>query len=128
MGNISIKLNLKQLKHVEREMTKKNGKKTRCIVIPVDENNLYEGDKGTYLDITAIELKNKTGDSKDTHLLKQNIPKELYEIMSEEERKSMPILGNAIQWGRREPDTNTSDQFSDSAVDNYEEDQDDLPF
>jgi len=128
MGNISIKLNLKQLKHVEREMTGKNGKKIRVLVIPVDKNNLFEGDKGTYLDITAIEIKNKKGDSKDTHLLKQNVSKEIYEIMSESERMGMPILGNAIQWGKREPDANTSDEFSGSAVDQYNDGEDDLPF
>lgn len=129
MGNISIKLNLKQLKHVEREMTKKNGNKTRCLVIPVDENNLFEGDKGTYLDITAIEIKNKKSDSKDTHLLKQNVAKEIYDIMSEEERRAMPILGNAIAWGTREPEPNVSTEFSDSAIDQYNDDEsDDLPF
>lgn len=98
MANISIKLNLKQLKHVEKEITGKGGKKVKCLIIPIVENRIYEGEKGSYLDITAIEIKNKTGDSKDTHLLKQNFAKEVYEKMTDEEKKAEPILGNAILW------------------------------
>jgi len=128
MGNISIKLNLKQLKHIEREMKGKDGKKIRVLIFPVSENNFYEGDKGTYLDMTAIEIKNKKGDSKDTHLVKQNLPKEVYSNMTDEEKKSTSILGNAILWERREPEPNTSDSFSGSEVDKYEESEDDLPF
>ena len=128
MGNISIKLNLKQLKHIEREMKGKDGNKIRVLIFPVAENNFYEGDKGTYLDMTAIEIKNKKGDSKDTHLVKQNLPKEVYSNMTDEEKKSTSILGNAIVWERREPEPNTSDSFSGSEVDKYEEDIDDLPF
>ena len=128
MGNISIKLNLKQLKHVEREMKGKDGNKIRVLILPVAENHLFEGDKGTYLDLTAIEIKNKKGDSKDTHLIKQDLPKAVYEKMSEEQRKSTPIVGNAILWGRREPEPNKSESFSDSAIDQYNDDHDDLPF
>lgn len=130
MGNISVKLNLRQLIHIEREVTGKDGSKVKCLVIPIKANRLFEGDKGTYLDITAIEIKNKVGDSKDTHLLKQNLSKEVYDAMTEEQRNAMPILGNAIQWGRREAEPNTSTELSESAVDQYldNEPPDDLPF
>lgn len=103
MGNISIRLNVKQLSHVEREMTGKDGKKISVLIIPIEENKLYVGEKGVYLDITAIEIKNKTGDSKDTHLLKQSFTKDVYDAMNEAEKLAKPILGNAIQWGRQEP-------------------------
>lgn len=128
MANISIKINLQQLKHVTREMNGKHGKKIQVLVLPIDENNFHVGEKGVYLDMTAIEIKNKKGDSKDTHLLKQNIPKELYEIMSDEEKAAMPILGNAIDWAKVGTTPNTSQSISESAVDNYEDEQDDLPF
>lgn len=128
MGNISIKLNLTKLKHVVREMNGKHGKKLKCLVLPLEENNFFEGEKGVYIDITAIEVKNKRPDSKDTHLLKQNLPKELYEIMSDQEKEAMPILGNAIDWSKRATEPNTSSSFSESAVDKYEEELDDLPF
>lgn len=128
MGNISIKLNLQQLKHVEREMTGKDGEKVKCLIIPIKENNLFEGEKGTYLDLQAFELKNPKPDSKDTHLVKQSLPKDLYDTMSEEERKAIPIMGNAIQWGSYEAEPNQSDALSQSAVDQYEEKDDGLPF
>jgi hypothetical protein len=124
MANISIKLNLQQLKHVSREMKGKDGKMIKVIILPVEENQLFEGEKGTYLDITAIQIKNKVGDSKDTHLLKQSFSKEVYDKMSDEEKKAYPILGNAILWGKSEPNPVASEQFPDDA----NEEEDDLPF
>ena len=124
MANISIKLNLKQLKHIEKELPGKDGKKVKCLIIPVVENRIFEGEKGSYLDITAIEIKNKTGDSKDTHLLKQNFAKEIYEAMSEEEKRAEPILGNAILWARGEQEPVQSQNLPEL----NDEDFDDLPF
>ena len=126
MGNISIKLNLKQLKHAQREMKGANGKKVKCLIIPIEENELFEGEKGTYIDLTAIEIKNKVGDSKDTHLVKQNFDKDVYNAMSEEERKASPILGNAILWSRSEPSPQVSDSIPAEPITGEEED--DLPF
>lgn len=131
MGNISIRLNLRQLKHVRRTMTGQDGRKLDVIILPIEENQFYVGEKGDYLDITAIEIKNKVGDSKDTHLLKQSFPKEMYDAMSEEQKQSYPILGNAIQWGRQEPAPVQSEALSESAVDAYMDqagDDDGLPF
>lgn len=48
--------------------------------------------------------------------------------MSEEEKRALPIIGNATHWARREPDPNTTTELSESAIDQYEEDHDDLPF
>lgn len=133
MGNISIKINLKQLKHVEREMKGQGGKLIKCLIIPMEENMIYQGEKGAYLSLTAIEIKDRSkfsADQKDTHLVKQDIPKDKYEAMSEEERKAMPILGNAILWGRQEATPMESGEMSNSAVDAYINDAeaDDLPF
>lgn len=121
MGNISIKINLRQFKNVIKEMTRKDGSKVKCLVIPIDSNNFHEGEKGIYVDLTAMEIKNKANDSKDTHLIKQNLPKEVYEALSEEERMSMPVVGHAIVWGRQEPEPQHADISSN-------EDNDDLPF
>lgn len=131
MGNISIRLNLRQLKHVRRTMTGQDGRKLDVIILPIEENQFYVGEKGDYLDMTAIEVKNKANDSKDTHLLKQSFPKEVYDSMSDEQKQSYPILGNAIQWGRQEPAPVQSQALSESAVDAYMDqagDDDGLPF
>lgn len=93
----------------------------------------FLGEKGVYLDITAIEIKNKVGESKDTHLLKQNVKKEVYDAMTEDQRNAMPILGNAINWSRQEPNAVQSQVLSESAVDSYNdnkssEEDDAFPF
>lgn len=130
MANISIKLNLKQLKHLETELTRKDGTKVKCLVVPIAENMLYEGEKGTYINLTAIEIKNKVGDSKDTHLIKQDIPKDKYEAMTDEERKGFPVLGNAIYWGGfREKEAVVSQEITQDEMTNFSnEEHDDLPF
>lgn len=100
MGNISIKVNLETLKHVKRNFNGKNGE-IACLVIPIDENKLIAAKKGTYLNLTAIEIKDKSNfdkDNKNTHLIKQNFEKEFYEKLSDKEKQSWPIIGNAIDW------------------------------
>ena len=131
MSNISIKLNVSQLSHVRREIKGKDGNLIDCLIIPIQENKLYVGEKGVYLDMTAIEIKDRSkfsADQKDTHLLKQDVPKEVYEAMSDEQKKAMPILGKAIQWGAREANPNTSTAFEPSSNYTQETDEDDLPF
>ena len=104
MSNISIKVNLRQLKNVIKPMKKQDGSTVDCLVIPIDDNHLFKGDKGIYLDMSAFEIKNKKTDSRDTHLIKQSLPKEVYDKLTDDQRKAMPILGNAIVWGHREPE------------------------
>ena len=131
MSNISIKLNVSQLSHVRRKIKGKDGNLIDCLIIPIQENKLYVGEKGVYLDMTAIEIKDRSkfsADQKDTHLLKQDVPKEVYEAMSDEQKKAMPILGKAIQWGAREANPNTSTAFEPSSNYTQETDEDDLPF
>jgi len=133
-ANISIKVNLRQLKHVEREMKGQGDKMIKCLIIPLEENMIYQGEKGAYLNLTAIEIKDRSkfsADQKDTHLIKQDIPKDKYEVMTDEQRKAMPILGNAILWGRQESAPVESTEISNSAVDAYMDSNDpesDLPF
>lgn len=117
MGNVSVKLNLSGLKHTVQKMKGANGE-VEVLIIPIEANHLYRGEKGMYLDLQAIELKNPREGSKDTHLVKQSLPKEIYSKMSEGEKKSQPILGNAIAWGEgggssSTPDVQTSASGSD---------------
>ena len=44
-----------------------------------------------YLDLTAYSYDGKFGES---HFLKNRIPKDVYEKMSEEDKKNTPILGS----------------------------------
>lgn len=118
MANISINLNLRQLKHIIVNTKKGN----KCILIPIYENNLIEGEKGIYLNATGFEIKNKSQDQKNTHLVKQSFEKEIFNSMTDEEKQSQPILGNLIVWsGHPEPEPKQSESIS-------EEEINDLPF
>lgn len=87
---ITLKLNLTQLKHARMKTTKG----VECIVIPIVENYLFIGEKGIYLDIVGFEVKNPQP-GKDTHLLKQSFSKEKLATFTDEQKKSLPIIGNA---------------------------------
>lgn len=100
MSQISSNLNLAALKHSRKMMAGISGP-IDCIVIPIEANHLVIGEKGLYLNISHIEIKNPAPNQKDTHLVKQNMPKPIYDAMTDEERKSQPILGNSIVWGAR---------------------------
>jgi len=117
MSMIFGKINLRQFKHAL--MTTPKG--TKAIVIPIKENNLFEGEKGLYFDFVAFDRK-EVSDTGDTHLLKQSFDKKTREAMSEQEKKDQPIFGN-IQAGERsksEPEPKGSDEVAKGA--------DDLPF
>lgn len=98
MSNISIKINLRQLKSAVRTMKGASGE-IECLIIPINQNHLVKGEKGVYLDMQAYELKEKKADRKDTHLIKQGFPKEVFDAMTDEEKKTTPILCNLVVWG-----------------------------
>jgi hypothetical protein len=102
MSNISVKINLRQLKSAIRTMKGTSGD-VECVIIPIAQNHLVKGEKGIYLDLVGFELKEKKADRKDTHIVKQSLPKEVFETMTDEQKKETPILGNMIVWGFQEP-------------------------
>jgi len=118
MSNISGKLNLMQLKAAIRSMTGKDGLPIDCVVLPIEANHLFKGEKGIYLDITAFEIKEKKGESKDTHLVKQSLPKEVYDALTDDQKKALPILGNLRVWGEwTEPEPASSMEVKDEITD-----------
>jgi hypothetical protein len=107
MSNYNIKLNMAAFKHSVKKMKGKPGpngeeRLVECLVIPLEANHLFRGEKGLYMDITAIEVKQPKFD--DTHLLKQGLPKDVYDKLTEDEKKATPIFGNMGPWkGGSEP-------------------------
>ena len=97
MANFSTKINLAGLTHTRKILKGKSGD-IDCLIIPINENNLYKGEKGLYLDLTHIEIKNPAEGQTDSHLVKQNLPKEVYEKLNDDEKKALPILGNSRIW------------------------------
>lgn len=92
MKNYGIRIDLLKLQGAfMRNLQGKTATK-KCLIIPVDDNDsMYLGEKGCYLNMTAIEMENpQYGDS---HCIKGNIPKERRESMTEEQRRAQPILG-----------------------------------
>lgn len=121
MGRISTKINLAALKNAAIITSGKN-KDVDCILIPIEQNNLYRSDKGAvYLDLIGFETPVDKRKGKDTHLVKQSLSKEIQDKMTEEEKKAMPILGNHIDWD----DTQSAPAEQGAKVAN---DLDDLPF
>ena len=89
---ITGSINLRQLEHAF--ITTPKGRK--AIVIPIENNKLTETEKGLYLPFVGFEFEDKSDKQyKDTHLLKQSFSKEEREKMTEDEKKALPILGNA---------------------------------
>ena len=79
--NYSIKIDCLKLNGAfMKNLTGKTATK-RCLIIPVDDNECM-----------YYELQNSQYG--DTHLLKGDLPKEVRERMTEEERNAIPILGN----------------------------------
>lgn len=134
MGDLSIKINLRQFKSIISEVKGKNGNMVKCLILPIAENKFVEGEKGVYVDLVGFQLKEKIADRKDTHLVKQSLPKEEREKLSKEQLQSMPIIGNAIDWGKvnREPEPEKSGELQGSTEITIPvtaaEGSDDLPF
>ena len=119
MSKISGKLNLLQLHAVRKMITGQLGP-VECLVIPIQKNNLFVGEKGVYLDLIAFEVDpaKRNADSKDTHLIKQSFSKEVREKMTDEQLKALPILGNLQVWGERtEAEPLSSNVVQDEASD-----------
>ena len=91
--NYGIKIDLQKMQNAFlRNFTGKTQTK-RCICIPIEDNpSLFLGEKGCYLNLTAIGVENSQYG--DTHYVKGDIPKETYDRMTEEQRRAFPILGN----------------------------------
>ena len=118
----SMKVNLTQLNGAFlKELTGRTATK-RCIIIPVDDNpSMFVGEKGVYLNIAAFA--NENPQYGDTHMLKPNLPKEVREQMTDDQRRAQPILGN-MRPMRQELQT----QGQPIAAESLDQQQDDLPF
>ena len=123
MSRISGKLNLLQL-HAVRKMIPGQLGPVECLVIPIEKNKLFIGEKGVYLDLIAFELAKKKDDSKDTHLVKQSFSKDDREKMGEEALKKLPILGNLQVWG----DQSDQSEQTVTSPNDVQDELSDLPF
>lgn len=112
MSHYGININLLKLKNtaVIAITSKKTGVEKKCLIIPIEENDLYLSENGAYLGLNAFESSGLR-DGK-THLLKQNHTKEVREKMTDDERKNMPVLGDAKPIVRNQPDAVNAEEYT----------------
>ena len=92
------------LQHKVEKRKTTTGETIDVITIPIKNNNLFLSEKGNvFLDLIAFEVAPEKRKTDDTHLVKQSLDKATSEKMSEDEKRSMPILGNLKVWGAAEP-------------------------
>jgi hypothetical protein len=117
---ITGKLNLLNLHAIKKMVPGKTGD-VECLIIPIEKNKLFVGEKGVYLDIIAFELKEQKEGRKDTHLIKQSFNKEIREAMTEDQKNNIPILGSlTVSTGQEEREPVSSTETLGT--------EDDLPF
>lgn len=119
MANYSIKADLLKVKGAFVTNIKGKTATKKCLCIPIEDSGLFLGQKGCYLNLTAIEMQN--AQYKDTHCIKVAYDKEVYEQMTDEEKQSQPIIGGLHMLERKQ------EQMSVTST-TYAEDFDDLPF
>lgn len=122
MGNISTKINLAAFAGASIIKSGRN-KDVDCIIIPIEMNHFFKSEKGAvYLDLQGFEIAadKRKADSKDTHLVKQSLSKDVFSKMTDEEKRAMPILGNHIVWDESGSRTEIATTVAAS--------EDDLPF
>lgn len=91
--NYSIRLDLLRLQGAFTRNLKGKSATKRCLIIPIDDNpGMFLGEKGCYLNLTAYETQNNQYG--DTHMVKPDIPKDIRERMTDDQRRAVPILGN----------------------------------
>ena len=127
MSNYIGKLNLLKFKNSCIITVKGNATK-RGIFIPIDDNNLFvtTGDdqkaRGAYVDFMAWENQ-QPGKYGDTHGIRQSLPKEVRERMTEEQLKAAPYFGNMKPY-----EMQNASQTVEAPATQVEETTDELPF
>ena len=124
-SNFSIRANLLRLNGAFLRNIKGATCTKKCLIIPVDDNPcLHHGEKGVYLNAIAYELAEPKYE--DTHMLKGDYPKAVRETMTDEELRTVPILGNMHPFKNEDkPAPEVKESISGEA---FEEDNDDIPF
>lgn len=124
MANYGIKIDLLKLRgSFMRNLQGKTVIK-RCLIIPVDDcDGIFVGEKGCYLNMTAIEMREAR--YANTHCIMESLPKEQREAMSENERNGLPILGGMHALGSKQDAMKVSGTLGQEA---FAAEDDALPF
>lgn len=91
MSNFNLKVNLLRLEGAFVTGIKGKTGLVPCLIVPVEKAHLFNGEKGVYLDLAAFEMKEARYN--DTHVIKQSLPREVLDAMTDEQRRALPIIG-----------------------------------
>lgn len=98
MANYNFKLDLSKFEGFGKvTLTGKSGQPKRCAVIPLEGNSIFEGEKGTYIDLVCFETPNSEYGSHMVTLSKTKEEQEHEKQTGERVRK--PIVGNLKPFG-----------------------------
>lgn len=101
MKNLSVRIDLLKVKHSGiANLINKKKEKIKYLVIKLDNEDLYIGEKGVYLNLTGYAVDEAKFNQ--THILKINYDKEFFNKMSDEEKKNTPIIGNIKEFEKKE--------------------------
>ncbi len=99
MDNFKMYLSLSDLAGALVKDEQINGVKEQCLVIPIKTSGLAvskRGRVGIELDVWKLPNMDQYGK---THIAKQHLSKDMYDRLSPEDRKRIPIIGHASPMG-----------------------------
>ena len=100
MSNYNFKLDLSKFEGFGKvTLTGKSGQAKRCVVLPIEDNQIFEGEKGTYIDLVCFETPNSEYGSHMVTLSKTKEEQEREKQTGERVRK--PIVGNLKPFGNK---------------------------
>ena len=98
MSNFNFKLDLSKFNGFGKiTLQGQSGQKKRCVVLPIEDNQIFEGEKGTYIDLVCFETPNSEYGSHMVTLSKTKEEQEHEKQTGERIRK--PIVGNLKPFG-----------------------------
>lgn len=131
MSNYKIQLNLTRLPGAFVSNLKGKTAAKRCLCIPIEDANLFVGERGVYLNLNAWEMRERNAFG-NTHYIKPRLSRQAHEAMTDEQRKAIPIVGDMTPREEFATETvaNDGSQFAPSAnaAQPAPEPDDDLPF
>lgn len=98
MANYNLKLDLSKFNGFGKiTLQGQSGQKKRCVVLPIEDNQIFEGEKGTYIDLVCFETE---GSEYGSHMVVVSKTKEEQEHEKQTgERIRKPIVGNLKPFG-----------------------------
>jgi hypothetical protein len=98
MSNYNFKLDLSKFEGFGKvTLTGKSGQAKRCVVLPIEDNQIFESEKGTYIDLVCFETPNSDYGSHMVTLSKTKEEQKHEKQTGERIRK--PIVGNLKPFG-----------------------------